>query len=285
VTSNEYPAEGHPIVYRVRLPLSSGSVRLVSQAIRTYRAEVGSRWRKLPDLQCALIVLAVLRHDQRPDDLAHAYQVSGHSVRRWVTQAVGVLARQAPRLERVLARAARAGVEVLLLDGCCLPVERPGSHRRAPRYHCAKHKACHLRVLTLTDQHGRLLWISAATGARTHETTQAKRHHLPRRLRAHNLRGANLGLICDRAHTRLDDQPDTDPTVITGRRACRNHKLTPAEKQANQLLNTERAANEHAHAHLKNWRYLHRLRHGWARTHATTLLRATLVLTNAEINR
>lgn len=280
MTSNKGPAEGVPIVYQVSLPLSTRSLRLAVQALRTYRAEAGSRWRKLPDLQCAVIVLAVLRHDQRPDDLAGAYQVSGQSVRRWVTQIVGVLARQAPRLDRVLARAARTGAQVLLLDGCCLPVERPTDRRREDRYYCAKHKACHLRILTLTDQHGRLLWISAPVGARTHETTQAKRHQIPRRLRTHH-----LGLICDRAHTRLDDQPDTDPTVITGRRACRNHKLTPAEKQANQLLNTERAGNEHAHAHLKNWRYLHRLRHGQARDNATTLLRATLVLTNTEINR
>jgi hypothetical protein len=285
VTYNEVPAEGSPIVYQVRMPLSSRSLRLVSQAIASYRAQVRSRWRKLPDVQCAVIVLAVLRHDQRPDDLARAYHVSGHSVRRWVAQAVGVLARQAPRLDRVLTRAARHGVQVLLLDGSCLPVQRPTNHRSEHRHYCPKHKAHHLRILTLTDQHGRLLWTSAATGARTHETTQAKRQHLPRRLRAANHAGADLGLICDRAHTRLDDQPHTQPTVITGRRGCRNHQLTPAERAANQLLNTERASNEHAHAHLKNWRYLTRLRHGWAREHATTLLRAILVLTTTQINR
>jgi hypothetical protein len=285
VTSNACPAEGEPIVYQVRLSLSVGTVRLVSQAIRQYRVEVRSRWRVLSDLQCAVIVLAVLRHDQRPEDLGAAYGVSGQSVRRWVDQAVGVLARQAPRLDRALTRASRDGTQTLLLDGCCIPVQQPAGRRNAERHYCAKHKARHLRVLTLTDQHGRLRWISAAQPARTHETTQAKRHEIPRRLRELNTAGADLGLICDRAHTRLDDQPDTNPTVITGRRANRYYKLTPADRQANQLLNAERAPNEHAHAHLKNWRILTRLRHGWVGPRATTLLRALLVLTNTEIRR
>ena len=278
MTNTDVPAEGQELVYQVHLSLSTKSLALLTRAIRSYRAEVGSRWRKLPDLQTAVIVLAVLRHDQRPADLATAYGVSSQSVLRWVQQSITILARQAPRLDRVLARAARTHTdEPLLLDGTCIPTHRPTGHAEK-RYWCGKHKAHHQRAITLTDQHGHLLWISAATGAHLHETTQAKRLHLPERLRQHH-----LAIICDRAHTRLDDHPE-NPTVITGRRANRNHKLTPAEKQVNTLLAAERAGNEHAHAHLKNWRILTRLRHGW-RHHTTTLLRALLVLTNTEINR
>jgi hypothetical protein len=280
VTHIDPPAEGHELVYQVRLPLSTQTLDLVTRAIRTHRRRVKSRWRKLPDLDAALIVLAVLRHDQRPADLAASYQVSHHSVRRWVRQTVTVLAAQAPRLDRVLATAARTRTDqpVLLLDGTCLPVHTPGG-RTEKRYWCPKHKTHHLRVLTLTDQHGRLLWISAAQPARLHESTHAKRLHIPARLRRHD-----LTLIVDRCHTRLDDEPDTHPTVIAGRRACRNHKLTPAEKHVNALIAAERAANEHAHAHLKNWRILTRLRHDH-RDHPTTLLRALLVLTTTEISR
>jgi hypothetical protein len=251
---------------------------LVTRAIRRYRQQVGSRWRKLPDQRTAVIVLAVLRHDQRPADLAAAYQVSHHSVRRWVKQVITVLAQMAPRLDRVLAARARTHPdEALLLDGTCLPVHRPRRGQR--RCWCGKHKAHHQRVLTLTDIGGRLLWIAPATGAGTHETTQAKRLRIPARLRRHQ-----LAVICDRVHTRLDDQPDTHPTVLTGRRGSRHRRLTPAERDANALLAAERAGNEHAHAHLKNWRILTRLRHGWTR-HTTTLLRALLVLTNTEVNR
>jgi hypothetical protein len=280
MTNIDVPAEGLPPVYQVHLPLSTATITLVTKAIRTWRTEVKSRWRKLPDQQAALLILAVLRHDQRPQDLARSNGISALTLRRWTIQALTVLARQAPRLDRVLTNTARRrGTDpVLLLDGTCLPVHTP-TGRREKAFWCPKHRAHHIRVLTLTDQHGRLLWTSAATGAGTHETRQAKRLNIPARLRHHD-----LAIICDRYHTRLDDQP-ANPTVITGRRACRNHKLTPAEKQINKLLATERATNEHAHAHLKNWRGTTRLRHGWMRNNATTLIRALLVLTNTEINR
>ena len=280
MTHIDEPAEGQPLVYQARLPLSTQTLRLVTHAIRTHREQVKSRWRKLSDLQTAIIVLTVLRHDQRPADLAAGYHVSHHSVRRWVKQTVTTLAGKAPRLDRVLTHAARtrATQPVLLLDGTCIPVHTPTGHAEK-RYWCPKHKAHHLRAITLTDQHGHLWWISATAPARLHETTQAKRLHLPERLREHD-----LALIVDRYHTRLDDQPTTNPTVLVGRRGARNHQLTPAEKQVNRLLAAERASNEHAHAHLKNWRILTRLRRDW-RDDATTLTRALLVLTATEINR
>ena len=115
MTHIDEPAEGHELVYPVRLPVSRTSLRLVTHAIRLHRRQVKSRWRTLSDLRIALIVLAVLR----PADLAAGYQVSHHSVRRWVKQAVTTLARMAPRLQRVLTRAARDRHDhpVLLLDG------------------------------------------------------------------------------------------------------------------------------------------------------------------------
>ena len=151
--------------------------------------------------------------------------------------------------------------------------------KRQKQFWCPKHKAHHIRALTLTNQQGRLLWISAAAGARLHETRQAKRLHLPARLREQH-----LSVICDKLHTRLDDQPVTNPSVITGHRGSRHHRLTRAQKTVNALIARERAANEHAHAHLKNWRILNRLRHDW-RENATPLLRALHILTLAQINR
>jgi hypothetical protein len=280
MTHIDEPAEGQELVYQARLQMSTQTLTLVTRAIRTHREQVKSRWRKLSDLKTAIIVLAVLRHDQRPGDLAAGYQVSHHSVRRWVKQTVTTLAGMAPRLDRVLAQAARRRdtQPVLLLDGTCIPVHTPAG-RAEKRYWCGKHKAHHLRAITLTDQHGHLWWISATAPARLHETTQAKRLHLPERLRRHD-----LAIIVDRYHTRLDDQPADNPSVMVGRRGSRNHQLTTAEKQVNALLAAERAGNEHAHAHLKNWRILTRLRRDW-RDNATTLNRALLILTATEINR
>jgi acetyl-CoA carboxylase alpha subunit len=71
--------------------------------------------------------------------------------------------------------------------------------------------------------------------------------------------------------------------IITGRKATRNHRLTATEKEVNRLVSRERAANEHGFANLKTWQILTKLRMN-AR-HATTLLRALLVLANTEVQR
>ena len=70
----------------------------------------------------------------------------------------------------------------------------------------------------------------------------------------------------------VDDtaEADDDRVVITGRKAVRNHRLTAAEKEANRLLNRERAAIEHGFADLRNWRILTKLRTNTRQ--ATTLL-------------
>ncbi|MGW3635349.1 hypothetical protein ACWD7F_35305 [Streptomyces sp. NPDC005122] len=48
--------------------------------------------------------------------------------------------------------------------------------------------------------------------------------------------------------------------IITGRKATRNHHLTDAEKEANHLLNRERAAVEHGFPNPKSWRFLTKIR-------------------------
>jgi hypothetical protein len=68
--------------------------------------------------------------------------------------------------------------------------------------------------------------------------------------------------------------------VVTGFKATRARKLTPAENEANRILAAGRAPVEHGFAHLKNWRILTKLRTDPAR--ATHLLRALLVLTNLD---
>ncbi|MBA8945705.1 hypothetical protein ACWDY7_25140 [Streptomyces calvus] len=97
-------------------------------------------------------------------------------------------------------------------------------------------------------------------------------------------REAGLGTLADLGFFGLDDQPDDDPVIITGRKATRNHRLTDAEKEAHRLISRERAVGEHGFAHHKSWRILTKIR-THAR-HATTLLRAlVLANTGAEANR
>jgi hypothetical protein len=298
VTHKNPTAEGSPIVYQVRLPLCTTTLTVVVKAIRRYRERVGSRWRKLPDHSAAVIVLAALRHNQRPADLAAGYGISANTVRRWIAQVIEVLAAQAPRLSRVLAKTAGNGEPAVLLDGTLIPIQRPTDrhHRRA--HYSGKHKTFGLLVLALTDLRGNLLWLSAGHPGRTAEVTAARRHHLP----AH-LRTADLAAICDLGFTRLDDQPGLpsapglrprhahpghpgdQPTIITGRRPARLSPLTRHHKAVNQLIARERAANEHGIADLKTWRILDRLRlHGNYRN-ATTLIRALMILTQTHTTR
>ena len=54
----------------------------------------------------AVIVLAVLRHDQRPADMAGGNNVSESTVRRWRDELIALLAAQAPRLDLALKKGA-----------------------------------------------------------------------------------------------------------------------------------------------------------------------------------
>lgn len=68
---NNSLAEGPDgLVYTARLPLSSATLNWLSCLIRGHLKKIGSRWRALSAGRIAGIVLAVLRCDQRPGDLA-----------------------------------------------------------------------------------------------------------------------------------------------------------------------------------------------------------------------
>ncbi|MDJ0346463.1 hypothetical protein QMK19_33450 [Streptomyces sp. H10-C2] len=57
---------------------------LVCDLIRGHLKKIGSRWPKLPPGKIALIVLAVLRHDQRLSDMAGGNDISASTVSRWL---------------------------------------------------------------------------------------------------------------------------------------------------------------------------------------------------------
>ncbi|TJZ90382.1 transposase family protein [Actinacidiphila oryziradicis] len=271
------PAEGtEAVVYQCQLPLSTSTIRMVADLIRGHLKAIGSRWRKLPPGRQAVIVLAVMRHDQRLCDMAGGNNISASTVRRWLLEVIDLLAAQAPRLDRALKKLARSGGEVVLIDGTLVRTRRrTGTANR--RNHSGKHKAHGLLFLALTDERGNLLWISAARPGRASETTTARHDKITTRLRQ-----AGLGAIGDLGFVGLDDDPD-NPAIVTGRKAARNRPLTRAEKQANKLVSRERAANEHGFADLKNWRILTKIRMN--AKHGTALLRALLVLTASQVTR
>ncbi|RLV70150.1 hypothetical protein STAN_5678 [Streptomyces sp. CBMAI 2042] len=273
---NNRPAEGPDgLVYTARLPLSSATLNYLADLIRGHCKKIGTRWRALPPGRIAGIVL---RCDQRPGDLAGGNGVHRTTVTRWVREVVGLLAARAPRLDRALKKIARKGGGIVLLDGSLIRTHRRTGAANRKNY-SGKHKCHGLLVIALTDDKGRLLWISALRPGRASEIT-ACRHD---RLTAH-LRAAGLGAIADLGFVGLDDSPEgAAPAVITGYKAAYNRPLTRGQKHSNKALAAVRAPVEHGFAHLKNWRVLTKVRTDpkWA----TSLVRALLVLTNQEVAR
>lgn len=271
------PAGDHSeLVYQCRLELSTRTLTFLTGLLSAHLKKIKSRWRKLPTGRIAVIVLAALRHDQRLADLAGGNAVSRPTVDRWLKEMIELLAARAPRLERVLAKIAREGGSVVLLDGSLIPTERHSGLPMKRRW-SAKHKRHGLLVIALTDVKGRLLWTSTARPARGSEITACRHDDLVGRLRA-----AGLAAIADLGFVGLDDETG-DPAIITGYKKPKGKKLPVAKKLVNQLIAAERAVCEHAFAHLKNWRILTKLRLDvkWA----TRLVRALMILNWHEIAR
>ena len=266
------PAEGTPLACQCALPLSRQTLTFTADLLRAHLKKIGSRWRKLPPGEIALIVLATLRHDHR---LAGGNGVSASTIDRWTWEIVGLLAARAPRLDRALAKIKNSGGEAVLLDGTLIPTRRSGPANRS-NYN-GKHKKHGLLFLALTGQAGNLIWISPAHRGAASEITAGRHDHLAARIR-----DAGLGALTDLGFTGLDPDPG-DPVIITGWKSTRTRKTTPAQRHANQALSAARSPVEHGFSDLKNWRILTRLRLRPA--NATTLLRALLVLTRQHTTR
>ncbi|MFJ7423789.1 transposase family protein [Streptomyces uncialis] len=109
---------------------------------------------------------------------------------------------------------------------------------KANRRNCSgKHHRHGLHFLALTDEKGRLIWISAARPGRTHDNTTARHNHIL----------AHLGALADLGFRVLDNDVG-DPVIITGFAATRTRKITPAQEDANRVLAVGRAPVEHAFA-------------------------------------
>lgn len=239
--------------YPCRLPPTTHTVNHPAGLLRRHLKTTRTQWPILPPGKIAVTVLAVLRHDQRPADIAGGNNVSESTVRRRRDELIALPAAQAPRLDRALKKVARQGGEVALIDSTLIPTQRR-TGKADPRNYSGKHRHHGLHFLALTDEKGRLIWISAARPGRTHDITAAHHDHILAHLHA-----VGPGTLTDLGFHGLDNDV-LDPVVITGFSATRVHKPTPGQKIANQVLATGHAPVEHGFAHLKNWRVLTKLR-------------------------
>ncbi|GAA5072448.1 hypothetical protein [Streptomyces similanensis] len=77
------------------MPLSTRTVNHLADLLRRYLKVIRSRRRILLPGKIAVIVPAVLRHDQRLADLAGGNNVSESTIRRWRDELITLLAAQA----------------------------------------------------------------------------------------------------------------------------------------------------------------------------------------------
>ncbi|MDQ1008829.1 hypothetical protein QFZ82_003314 [Streptomyces sp. V4I23] len=247
------------LVYPSAIDLSSQSLRFLAQHLAHRRRELGTRWRKLPAGQQALLALAHLRCGDTYAQLAAGFGIGVTTVYRYIHEAVTVLAAVAPTLEQaVMATSAKAFV---ILDGTLLPIDRIAADRP---FYSGKHKKHGMNVQVITDPFGRLIWASPALPGATHDITAARTHRVIGAL-------AEVGIKCfaDKGYQ------GAGSTVVVPFRG--KHRNLSAGKQAVNVAHAKiRAVGEQAMATLKGWRLLRKLR--CSTTRITDIVKAVLTL-------
>ncbi|MCL7493176.1 transposase family protein [Streptomyces sp. MCA2] len=247
------------LVYPSAIELSSQSLRFLAQHLTHRRRELGTRWRKLPAGQQALLSLAHLRCGDTYAQLAAGFGVGVATVYRYIHEAVTVLAAVAPTLEQaVTAASAKAFV---ILDGTLLPIDRIAVDRP---FYSGKHRKHGMNVQVITAPFGRLIWASPALPGATHDITAARTHRVIDAL-------AEAGIKCfaDKGYQ------GAEGTVVVPFRS--KHRNLSAGKQAVNVAHAKiRAVGEQAMATLKGWRLLRKLR--CSTTRITDIVKAVLTL-------
>jgi hypothetical protein len=112
--------------------------------------------------------------------------------------------RRGRELDRALRKSVRRGGESVLIDGTLIPTQRRTGKANRPNY-SGKHLPHGLHFFALTDEKGRLIWISAARPGRAHDATAARRDKIVEHLQA-----AGLGALADLGFLGVDkpDNPD-----------------------------------------------------------------------------
>ena len=103
------------LVYPSSMPVSNRALRVLADALRQRRSAMGSRWRRLPAGEQALLVLAHLNKGETYTALAGGFGVGTTTVFRYVREGVDVLAGVAPTLDEALDVAREAKPKALVL--------------------------------------------------------------------------------------------------------------------------------------------------------------------------
>jgi hypothetical protein len=234
------------LFYRAVLPLSRQTLTFVSDIIRAHRRDVGSIWRKLNPGQEALLVLVYLRKGEPFAQVGAGFGVSTTTCWRYVNETIELLAARAPKLREALRKAKRQGMAYVIIDGTLIPIDRIAADRP---FYSGKHKRHGVNLQVIASPDGTILWVSGQLPGSTHDTAAARIWNI---LAA--LEQAGLIALGDKGYVGYDE---TRQHVIT---PYKGKNKPESQKDANRAHARLRGPGERAHAQLKHWRILHKLR-------------------------
>lgn len=130
-------------------------------------------------------MLVHLRRNETLHQVGAGFGVSTATACRYVTEAVDILADQAPTLVDVLQN--HDPNEFLILDGTLIRTDRVAADEP---YYSQKHRHHGVNVAVLARPDGTSLWYSRALPGRTHDLTPARAHEVIQVLADRAYRGA-----------------------------------------------------------------------------------------------
>jgi DDE superfamily endonuclease/Helix-turn-helix of DDE superfamily endonuclease len=257
--------------YPAGMTMSNRTLIMLSDALRQRRTQRGTRWRRLPAGEQALLVVAHLRKGETYTDLAVGFGIGTTTVFRYVREALDVLATMAPTLDEAIDVARRKGVRHPRRHPAA---DRPGCHDLRPR------QALLLREAQVPwgERPGhrrpgrRLIWASPALSGARHDMGAAAEHGI-----LDALQEAGVPVVADKGYQ------GAGPTVHVPQRRRRLDRdtgryrpLSQNQKDVNAAHARQRGPGERANAQLKSWKILRRIRS--CPTRATELVNAVQVL-------
>ena len=257
--------------YPAGMTVSNRALIMLSDALRQRRTQNGTRWRRLPAGEQALLVMAHLRKGETYTDLAIGFGIGTTTVFRYIREALEVLNGRAPTLEQAVEVARRKAF--VTLDGTLLRIDRVAmaSGRDRP-YYSGKHKVHGVNVQVVADPAGRLIWASPALPGARHDMGAATEHGI-----LDALTDAGVQVVADRGYQ------GAGPNVAVPQRRRRLDRdtgryrpLSTTQKDVNTAHARQRGPGERANAQIKSWKILRRIRS--CPTRATDLVNAVQVL-------